>query len=90
MNDNVMIDKLLPIGTVVSLKNAKTKLMIMSNRISVSRNGNEKIYDYLACDANEGITSKQSYLLLNGDQIDQIVYMGYTDDEWENYKKLNS
>jgi len=44
---------------------------------------NPKMYDYMGCLYPEGVISSDKNLLFDHEQIDQIYYMGYVDEEWK-------
>jgi len=72
-----MEEKYLPIGTVVMLKNGKKRAMIigfcpMSDGIT---------YDYVGSLYPEGVLSSDKSLLFNHDQIGQVYFKGYVDEE---------
>ena len=71
---------LLPIGSVVLLKDATKKIMVIGFYASDKKNKN-KVYDYLACTFPEGIISDNSYLLFNHNQIDKIFHYGLDNGE---------
>lgn len=75
-----MFNGLLPIGTVVLLKESTKKLMIIGI-IQRSANHPETIYDYCGVVYPEGYLSAETLLLFNNDQIDQIFAIGYQDAE---------
>lgn len=82
-------EKYLPIGTVVMLKNGKKRLMITGFCIVPNENENT-MYDYCGCMYPEGIISTDEVALFNHDQIAQVYYVGYKDDEETAFKnKLN-
>ena len=78
------IEKFLPIGTVVLLKEATKKIMI-SGFYVVSSNGEK--YDYCGCLYPEGYLSSDKCLLFNHDQIEKIFYLGFSDDEELEFKE---
>ena len=78
-------NKLLPIGSVVILKNATKKLMIMGF-YSSSTDDKDKIFDYCGCLYPEGLISSDNNLLFNHDQIDKIFYIGYKNEEEIEFK----
>lgn len=82
MNDAT---KLLPVGSVVLLKNA-TKEVMVTGFYTVSEKDPSKIYDYSACLYPEGIVNSNENLLFNHDQIDKILYVGYVSDKDRNFK----
>lgn len=87
-----MKEKYLPIGTVVTLKNAKKRIMIIG--YCPVDNENKQMYDYSACIYPEGLIDSNKILLFNHNQIDQISFEGLQDDEQkennEQLKKLVS
>ena len=78
------IEKYLPIGTIVLLKNAKKRIMI-SGFYVIGNNGVQ--YDYCGCLYPEGFLSSDKCLLFNHDQIDKIFYFGFSDDEDKVFKE---
>lgn len=82
-------DEFLPIGTVVSFKDKKKKLIITGYLCS-PRNDKNTTYDYSGCLYPEGNFSSEKTILFNRNQIDKVYYMGYCDEEWSKLqKKLN-
>ena len=72
---------LLPIGSVVLLKNAKKKLMVC-RRIQVDLNsGEEKIYHYSGCLYPEGLIDPDKLFLFNNEDIERVYYIGMQDEE---------
>ena len=74
------MEKYLPLGTVVLLKNAKKKIMIIGYAVR-KKGQNNKIYDYLGCLYPEGAISNDVNLVFNHELIDKIYYMGYNNEE---------
>ena len=71
--------KLLPIGSVVLLKDG-TKRVMICGRIQ-SKAGDDTIYDYSACLYPEGIVDPSSMYFFNHDVIDRVFFMGFQDQE---------
>lgn len=71
--------ELLPIGTVVLLKNAEKKLMIFG--IGQTNETDNKDYDYIGVMYPEGNMGDGSQFLFNHSDIDQIIFRGYEDEE---------
>ena len=69
----------LPIGTIVLLKNGKKKVMIYGRR--QRRATDEHEYDYIACLYPEGNINEDYMYLFNHEDIDQVVFRGYSDAE---------
>ena len=75
------INGLLPIGSVVLLKNSTKRLMIIGvAQVSQSEDG-RKLYDYTGVLYPEGYMSAEKNYLFNLDQIDKLYAIGYQDDE---------
>ena len=73
------MDKYLPIGSVVLLKNGTKRVMIYGRKQIHIETGKE--WDYLACLYHEGNIYEEFMYLFNHDQIDKVYYLGYRDDE---------
>ena len=71
----------LPIGTVVLLKKGQKKVMIYGRR---QRRVTEDLeYDYIACLYPEGNIDEDYMYLFNHEDIETVVYRGYSDAEEE-------
>ena len=79
-----MKDDLLPIGTVVIIKNGVNKVFVSGFKAKVNSG---KCYDYVGFPYPEGFISREMTLLFNHEQIDKIYYMGYVDEEEKKFKK---
>ena len=73
------MDKYLPIGSVVLLKNGTKRVMIYGRKQIHIETGKE--WDYLACLYPEVNINEEFMYLFNHDQIDKVYYLGYRDDE---------
>ncbi|MBQ4090675.1 MAG: DUF4176 domain-containing protein [Clostridia bacterium] len=81
------IDGLLPIGSVVLLKNSTKRVMIIGVcQASVGAEG-RKVYDYSGCLFPEGYMGAERNFLFNQDQIDKLYFLGYQDDEQLAFKE---
>ncbi len=78
-----MEEKYLPIGSVVLLKNASK--MIMINGYCAVAKANNKSFDYRGCPYPEGIISSNGVALFNHDDIKEVVYRGYLNDESQKF-----
>ena len=72
---------LLPIGSVVLLKDATKKLVIIG-RLQVNPQEN-KVYDYLGVPYPEGYIGSDNNFLFNHDDINDIIFSGYVNPERE-------
>ncbi len=73
------VKELLPIGSVVLLKEATKKSMIYG--IKQIDKATDVEYDYLAVVYPEGNLGDGSQYFFNHDAIEQVVFRGYEDDE---------
>lgn len=75
-----MFEKTLPIGSVVLLKNATKRLMILGYcRYKVG--DQTKIYDYCGCTYPEGFISPEKTAVFDHEDIAQIYALGFQNDE---------
>ena len=72
--------KVLPIGTVVLLKNADKRLMILGYQRSSASDPN-RIYDYCGCTYPEGFISPEKTAIFDHDDIERIFYVGFQNSE---------
>lgn len=71
----------LPIGSIVLLKNGQKKIMIYGRRQRRITDNYE--YDYIACLYPEGNINEDYMYLFNHEDIDTVVYRGFSDAEEE-------
>lgn len=74
------IKDLLPIGSIVLLKDGEKRLMIIGIMQS-DASGNGKEYDYFGVLYPEGHIGEQFQYLFNHDDISEIVFRGFDDEE---------
>ena len=78
------IKKLLPIGSVVLLKNGRKKLVVMGIlQAKTQKDGTVKGYDYLGVPYPEGYVGPESGLLFHHEDIQEMVFTGYQNRERE-------
>lgn len=77
--------KMLPLGSVVSIKKYPKRLMIYG-RLQVSLS-NGKRYDYLACDYPVGVMDTMHGILFDNEAIEKVYYVGFQDVEELNYRQ---
>lgn len=75
--------ELLPIGTVVLLKDAQKKLMIFG--VGQTNETDNIDYDYIGVMYPEGNMGEGTQFLFNNGDIDKIYYRGYEDEEREEF-----
>lgn len=77
------IKNLLPVGSVVSLKDAEKKLMI----IGIKQFQEEKnvMKDYIGVMYPEGYINRDLFYIFNHEDIVEILFRGYENQEWEKF-----
>ena len=83
------IEDLLPIGSVVLLKQGIKKLMIIGIKTAKS-NEPEKEYDYIGVLYPEGYIGEQGKFLFDHDDINDIIFTGYNNPEREGFLSVLS
>lgn len=79
---------LLPIGSVVMLKDAQKALMIFGIRQTDSASGKE--YDYVGVLYPEGNMGEEIRFMFDHDNIAEVIFTGYDDEERKSFlEKLN-
>ena len=81
-----MEKEFLPIGSVCLLKGAKKKVMVTGFCVKGNETG-ERIFDYLGCVYPEGVISSDQNLLFDHDQIEQIYFKGFVNEEENQFKE---
>lgn len=76
-------NELLPIGSVVLLKNAEKRLMITG--VFPIQTEEEEVYDYVAVVYPEGYIGPRSNYVFNHGDIEEILFKGYDDEERKGY-----
>lgn len=79
-----MIKELLPIGSIVLLKNAKKRMMICGIRQTAKENP-EREYDYMGVFYPEGHIGDEYNFLFDHKDIDKIFFRGFDDIERQNF-----
>ena len=80
-----MSDKLLPIGSVVTIKLKKHISVVI---LGYSPEINGKTYDYSASILPVGLIVNESIIAFNSNQIGEILFKGYKDDSFVFFANL--
>lgn len=83
MNRDMM--GVLPLGSVVLLKDAKRYLVVMGYLII--EEGTNKVWDYMGCAYPIGAISSDAILTFDANQIEKVIFKGFSDEEGENFRK---
>lgn len=76
------VKKLLPIGSVVKLKDAGKHVMISG---ILMENGGVK-FDYICVPYPEGYIDQNRMFLFNHEDIDQVLFLGYINAEYQIFR----
>jgi len=77
--EEIYMDKYLPIGTVVYLHEGDKTIMIYGRMQSHMETNT--VYDYVAYLYPEGNIDHEYTYLFNHDQVREVVFLGYVNDE---------
>lgn len=75
-----MWNELLPIGSVVLLKESEKRLMVMGF-CQAKPEDTSVVYDYCGCLYPEGYMDADNIYLFNHEQVEQVYSIGYIDEE---------
>lgn len=81
-----MLNGLLPVGSVVLLKNSTKRLMVIG--VCQKEQGAEPpvLWDYAGCLYPEGYMGPTKTYMFNNEQIEKIYALGYQDEEQFKFK----
>lgn len=79
-----MVNQLLPVGSVITLKGASKKLLIVG--ITVERAEDRKVYDYIAVPFPEGYIDSETMFLFFHKDIEHVDYIGYVNAEAQTFR----
>lgn len=77
------MNKYMPIGSIVMLKNSDKLKMILGFNYELQG----KTYDYVSCEYPFGINLNHGTILFNHDQIDRVYHIGYINEQERAFKK---
>lgn len=78
------MERLLPIGSIVRLKNGEQKLMIISRAALYNNQGTLGYFEYSACLYPNGHTNQNAFFF-NEENIEEIIFEGFCDKDEENF-----
>ncbi len=79
-----MLDKYLPVGSIVLL-NGGTKRLMVTGYCMQTEERPGVIYDYSGCLYPEGVIRSDVTSVFNHDQIERVDFVGFTDDEGKTF-----
>lgn len=77
---------ILPLGSVVQLKNGDVKLMIISRVPLYEQDGKIGYFDYSACIYPTGQVEEKTYFF-NRENIEKVYFEGYKDKQEELFRE---
>lgn len=80
-----MYKELLPIGSIVSIKEAKRHMMICGR--VVTRDDSDQVYDYVGCLFPEGLADASKMYFFNREAIDECLFKGWENKEEHDFKE---
>lgn len=78
---------MLALGSIVYLKEGRTKVMVINRGPIVEKEGNKFLYDYTGCVYPTGMNPEQ-VLYFNEDNVDRVVFEGYRDEDEQRFEEL--
>jgi hypothetical protein len=78
---------MLPIGSIVYLKEGTSKLMILNRGPIIELDGEQKMFDYSACVYPQGLVA-DSVLYFNEENIDEVIFEGFKDSDEDRLHSL--
>lgn len=78
------IEKLLPIGSIIKLKEGKKRLMIFGIMQNDGEN-KENVFDYVGVIYPEGNMGLKTQFLFNHCDIEEIFFVGFSDIERQDF-----
>ena len=79
------LEKYLPLGSVLMLKNGRHRVMIVGYCVKLAEDPNAPIYDYMGCLFPEGIFTTEQSMAFNHTDIDKVYHLGLVDQEVNNF-----
>ena len=74
-------NKLLPLGSIVFLKDGVIKMLIIGRRNLIAKEGEKKpiLFDYAASPYPIGFAGNEQLYHFNHENIDKVIFSGFTD-----------
>lgn len=87
-----MEGNLLPNGSIILLKGGNIKLMIYGRKqiLVTEDERNGRMFDYLAVPYPEGYISPEYTYVFNHEDIEEVVFKGYVNEEEEDFQTVLS
>lgn len=82
------MDKILPIGSVVRLKGMTDGMSMMIAGYYPLEESIEKIFEYSGILYPQGFIGDRSIFLFDSEDVEEIIFEGYSDREGEEYRGI--
>ena len=82
-----MMEKLLPIGSIVYLQEGSQKLMILNRAPQIDADNGLQRFDYSACVYPVGLVADQAFYF-NTENIDRVLFKGFSDEDETRFHEL--
>ena len=82
-----MSNQLLPLGSILYLKEGTTKLMVVGRGPIFQSEGTDAYTDYVGVIYPEGINPEDA-IFFNNEDVDKVVFEGYSDDEEKRFMEV--
>ncbi len=76
-------ERVLPIGSVVFLKGAQQRVMILGYQRMSADSSDKTIYDYCGCPYPQGFISPEKTAIFNHDMIERIISVGLQNEAYD-------
>lgn len=84
-----MVKDYLPIGSIVKMKGSKQKVMVTGLQ-SIRATEPNRVYDYIGVIYPMGYLSNAYQVLFDNEEIEETVFVGYSDELRDRYIELLS
>ena len=88
------MNELLPVGSIVKLKNNKEYMII---GFYPCRPNSKNQYEYIVCESKKGLKNpseklepKEDYFYLKKEQITEVLFIGFSDFEFDFFSKISN
>lgn len=79
---------LLPLGTVLYLKDGTVKVVVINRAIVFEVDGEQQLFEYEGCRFPEGSNGDDGRFYFNNSDIEKVVYKGYEDEEEQRFQQV--
>jgi len=81
------MEKLIPIGSMIYLKEGQEKIMILSRGPQVDTGEGIKMFDYSGCIYPLGLIGEEIFYF-NSENVEKIIFEGFTDEDEDKFNEF--